>query len=75
MEVEEYNNNLKLRKELRDKLFELRLSYELNKKDLEKQKEILKEIDKLKKRYARTSLLIAEYELDNNIEKESRRMR
>ncbi len=71
MDKEEYDNLLKKKKEIRDELFKLRLDYEFNKRDEEKQKEILKKINSLKKLYARTVALIAEYELENNIEKES----
>ena len=73
MKKEEYDNLLKKKKELRDELFNLRLDYEFNKKNDSKQKEILKKINVLKKTYARTTVLIAEYEIRNNIEKESRK--
>ncbi len=73
MNKEEYDNLLKKKKELRDELFNLRLDYEFNKKNDSKQKEILKKINVLKKTYARTTVLIAEYEIRNNIEKESRK--
>lgn len=73
MNKEEYDNLLKKKKELRDELFNLRLDYEFNKKNDSKQKEILKKIKVLKKTYARTTVLIAEYEIRNNIEKESRK--
>ena len=73
MNKEEYDNLLKKKKELRDELFNLRLDYEFNKKNNSKQKEILKKINVLKKTYARTTVLIAEYEIRNNIEKESRK--
>ena len=75
MNKEEYDNLLKKKKELRDELFNLRLDYEFNKKNDSKQKEILKKINVLKKTYARTTVLIAEYEIRNNIEKESRKKR
>lgn len=75
MDKEEYDNLLKKKKEIRDELFKLRLDYEFNKRDEEKQKEILKKINSLKKLYARTVALIAEYELENNIEKESGKKR
>lgn len=75
MNKEEYDNLLKKKKELRDELFNLRLDYEFNKKNESKQKEILKKINVLKKTYARTTVLIAEYEIRNNIEKESRKKR
>lgn len=75
MDKEEYDNLLKKKKEIRDELFKLRLDYEFNKRDKEKQKEILKKINSLKKLYARTVALIAEYELENNIEKESGKKR
>lgn len=73
MNKEEYDNLLKKKKELRDELFNLRLDYEFNKKNDSKQKEILKKINVLKKTYARTTVLIVEYEIRNNIEKESRK--
>lgn len=73
MNKEEYDNLLKKKKELRDELFNLRLDYEFNKKNNSKQKEILKKINVLKKTYARTTVLISEYEIKNNIEKESRK--
>ena len=73
MNKEEYDNLLKKKKELRDELFNLRLNYEYNKKNEEKQKEILKKINTVKKSYARTIILISQYELENNIEKESRK--
>lgn len=75
MNKEEYDDLLKKEKELRDELFNLRLNYEYNKKNEEKQKEILKKINTVKKSYARTTILISQYELENNIEKESRKKR
>lgn len=75
MRKEEYENLLKTRKEIRDELFNLRLNYEYNKKNEEKQKEILKKINAVKKSYARTTILISQYEMENNIEKESRKKR
>lgn len=75
MTKEEYEDLLKKRKEIRDELFNLRLNYEYNKKNEEKQKEILKKINTVKKSYARTTILISQYELENNIEKESRKKR
>ncbi len=75
MNKEEYDNLLKKKKELRDELFNLRLDYEISKKNESKQKEILKKINVLKKTYARTTVLITEYEIRNNIEKESRKKR
>ena len=75
MNKEEYDNLLKKKKELRDELFNLRLDYEFNKKNDSKQKEILKKINTVKKSYARTTILISQYELENNIEKESRKKR
>ncbi len=75
MNKEEYDDLLKKKKELRDELFNLRLNYEYNKKNEEKQKEILKKINTVKKSYARTTILISQYELENNIEKESRKKR
>lgn len=75
MTKEKYEDLLKKRKEIRDELFNLRLNYEYNKKNEEKQKEILKKINTVKKSYARTTILISQYELENNIEKESRKKR
>lgn len=75
MTKEEYENLLKTRKEIRDELFNLRLNYEYNKKNEEKQKEIVKKINLMKKAYARTAILISQYEMENNIEKESRKKR
>ena len=75
MNKEEYDDLLKKKKELRDELFNLRLNYEYNKKNEEKKKEILKKINTVKKSYARTTILISQYELENNIEKESRKKR
>ena len=75
MTKQEYEDLLKKRKEIRDEIFDLRLNYEFNKKNEEKQKEISKKINLMKKAYARTTVLITEYELKNNIEKESRKKR